>query len=142
MKTLQWVALAYVCALTACAAPTPERTKAREEFMKLKASYLKFCETPEVFVTKPFSSPEGRAILAMGMRALPFIIEEIRNGEPHWKWAAFYIVPAPPPPPDATWEELITERNRELQERYSRDWVNWWDKNRSTLETNDFRTDD
>jgi outer membrane protein assembly factor BamB len=111
---------------------------AREEFDRLKEAYLEFCETPEVFTTKPFHSTEGRAILAMGKRALPFIVEEIRNGKTSWKWAAFFIIPPLPPPDRATWEETAEAHNAQLAELYSRDWVKWWGENRNNPEWNVF----
>jgi hypothetical protein len=83
-----------------------------------------------VFATKPFHSPEGRAIVKMGLRTLPFVIEEIRNGDPNWKWAAFYIVPMKPPPSNATWESIVSSKNAELLERYSRDWLQLREENK------------
>src|ERR1041384_7676410 len=130
----RWSVLVVASALAACASRNPslhydETTTgnplamsdgfsrwmaAREEFDRLKEAYLEFCETPEVFTTKPFHSTEGRAILAMGKRALPFIVEEIRNGKTSWKWAAFFIIPPLPPPHRATWEETAEAHNAQL----------------------------
>jgi hypothetical protein len=106
--------------------------------MALRASYFKFCKRPEVFVYKPFHSVEGRAILAMGLRALPFVIEEIRNGDVSWNWAAFHIAPMAPLPSDASWEVLVELKSAELLERYSRDWVKWWGEHKSNPALNVF----
>ena len=77
----------------------------------------------------------------MGLRALPFVIEEIRNGDASWKWAAFHIVPMAPPPFDATWASIVEAQNAQLLERYSRDWLKWWEENRNDPAVNVFLGD-
>jgi hypothetical protein len=142
MSRSRLIAVLCYCGLSACsAAPLSERARAGEEFNRLKTAYLEFCDKPEAFVTKPFASPEGRSIVAMGKRAMPFVIEDIRSGESQWKWAAFHIVAPTPVPDDATWEEIVRTRNEDLIERSSRDWVKWWDENRNSSEWNVFRDD-
>jgi hypothetical protein len=115
-----------------------EWKEAERDFALQKGALLAFQKTPDVFVTKPGHSAPELAIGAMGKKALPFAIEEIKRGDTTWMWVPASIVGKPirlTYPPS---REQCEEVDRQVKDLFSRDWVAWWEENKHSPEWNVF----
>ena len=110
------------------ASETSEYIEAQHEFMKLKSKWAreKAKATLSSRTTDYWKGAAGQSIIAMGKRALPFVMEEISRGD------FFFNIPA--------WKITnITTPNgikRESEQELSRDWIEWWRKNKDNPEWN------
>ena len=97
-----------------------EKEKAAKEFQELKADFETEISYPPysdyTFTNKYWSSESGQKIIAMGTRALPFIMEEIKNGKPWFVVAAERITSIKMRGPEA---DDLTEQ-----------WLDWWEENK------------
>ncbi|OGX16284.1 MAG: hypothetical protein A2166_03970 [Omnitrophica WOR_2 bacterium RBG_13_41_10] len=97
-----------------------EKEKAAKEFQELKADFETEISYPPysdyTFTNKYWNSESGQKIIAMGKRALPFIMEEIKNGKSWFVVAAERITGIKMRGPEA---DDLTEQ-----------WLDWWEENK------------
>lgn len=105
-----------------------EQEEAKKEFQRLKSAFENEISYPPYseynFVDRYWDSDSGRNIIAMGKRALPFIMEEIKNGR------SYYTVAA----------EKITgiKMRGPMEEDLRQEWLAWWEENKDNPEWNVF----
>ncbi len=104
------------------------KQEAAKEFRQLKAdfeneiSYLPYSDY--TFTDRYWESESGLKIVAMGKRALPFIMEEIKNGKSWYTYAAQLITGIKMKGP------TVDDLNRE--------WLDWWQENKDDPQWNKF----
>lgn len=102
--------------------------EAREQFQKLKSDFESEISYPPysdyTYPEKQWDSESGRKIVAMGKEALPFVMEEIKNGNTDFTVAARRITGIKMWGPEAP--------------DLARDWMNWWEDNQDDPEWNVF----
>lgn len=125
MKNRALAAFVLAISLCFCAfsfAQTEEESA--KELQQLKADFQEEISYPPysdyVFPERYWDSDSGRKIIAMGKRALPFIMEEIKNGETMFTVAASRITGIKMSGPTA--DDL------------SQQWLDWWQENRDNPE--------
>jgi len=105
-----------------------EKEEATKEFQELKADFEDEISNPPysdyTFTDRYWDSESGRKIIAIGTRALPFIMEEIENGKSWFTVAAQRI----------TGIKMRGSTAQELNEQ----WLDWWEENRDNPEWNAF----
>lgn len=106
----------------------PGKKETGQEFEALKADFEDEISYPPysnyTFTNKYWDSESGRNIIAMGKRALPFIMEEIKNGKSWFTVAAQRITG-------------IRMRGPTAQD-LSEEWLDWWEENKDNPEWNVF----
>lgn len=102
--------------------------EAREKFQKLKSDFEEEISYPPYsdysYPERKWDCDSGRAIVAMGKEALPFVIEEIGNDNRYFTVAATRI----------TGIKMWGPESEDLK----RDWLNWWQDNRDDPKWNPF----
>lgn len=105
-----------------------EKEKAAKEFQELKADFETEISYPPyvdyTYTNKYWESESGRKIIAMGKRALSFIMEEIKSGKSWFAVAAERI----------TGIKMKGPTGEELSEQ----WLAWWEENYNNPEWNVF----
>ncbi|MDD4938890.1 MAG: hypothetical protein PHE18_00595 [Candidatus Omnitrophica bacterium] len=100
-----------------------EKEKAKKEFQDLKAAFEEEISYPPyseyTFTDRYWDSDSGREIIAMGKKALPFIIQEISYGK-SWYCAAAQRI---------TGVKMRGPRPEDLAEQ----WLRWWEENKEGI---------
>lgn len=128
MKRAWVLSFVIIFCLSVFAFAETDKEKAAKEFQALKADFEEEVSYPPysdyVYKTKYWMSDSGRAIIAMGRRALPFIMDEIQAGNYWYTYAAASI----------TGIRMQGTTGEDLSER----WLAWWDDNKDDPEWNLF----
>jgi len=124
-----WV-LSLVIIFLTCgfASAQTDKEKAAAEFKALNEDFKEEISYPPysdyVYKNKYWMSESGRAIIAMGKRALPFLMDELQNGN-YWYAAAVDSI---------TGIRMAGTTGEDLAER----WLAWWEDNKDNPEWNLF----
>ena len=111
---------------------TSEYIEAQNEFMGLKSKWVQE-KAKASFSSRTsdyWKGPAGLRIMAMGKRALPFVMDEISKGD------FFFNVPAS----KITNITIPSGIKRESEQELSKDWIEWWRKNTDNPEWNIYIT--
>jgi len=119
-KTLGFLIIAISLCFYGFAFAENEKDKAAKEFQQLKTDFETEISYPPyseyIFTNKYWDSESGQKIIAMGKRALPFIMEEIKSGKSWFVVAAERITGIKMRGPEA---DDLTEQ-----------WLDWWEENK------------
>jgi hypothetical protein len=105
-----------------------EKENAAKEFAELNAEFQYEISYPPysdyVYKNKYWMSESGRQIIAMGKKAIPFLMEELENGNYWYSTALDYI----------TGIRMGGSTGDDL----AQNWLDWWDENQNNSEWNVF----
>ncbi|MCX5709517.1 MAG: hypothetical protein NT088_02150 [Candidatus Omnitrophica bacterium] len=128
MKKAQALLLTMVLCFSVFAFAETDKEKAAAEFKALNEDFKEETSLPPysdyVYKNKYWMSDSGRAIIAMGKRALPFLMDELQNGNYWYATAVDYI----------TGIRMAGTTGDDLAGR----WLAWWEENKDNPEWNLF----